>query len=62
MPIQLAFDQRIKSSPMQISETPVLLRSLSPVNSGQFNNPEVQSLFPKQSKIAIHCLGYTTVL
>ena len=47
-----------KGSPIQISETLFLLRSLYPVNSSQFSNLDIWSLFPELNKTAILCLGY----
>lgn len=60
MPVQLIFDQRLKGSPMQISETPVLPRSLCPVNSIQFSNPEIWSVSWAQQDC--YSLGYFPVL
>lgn len=37
----------LKGSPLQISATPVLLRSLYPAKSSQFSNFDIWSLFPE---------------
>lgn len=37
----------LKGSPLQISATPVLLRSLYPAKSSQFSNFDIRSLFPE---------------